>query len=151
RQELREQRKSEPEIVDTLAREFGYFEVPSKEIVNYHTQAITIPKGLFQSHFAPASEAESRYNELLDRSVSGALTPEEQEEFAGLEGLVKHGVYPPLKVRVRCLSRTQFLGMAKYDLYLLDAEQPFWLNFFKGAAGIWFSMVLVIALATVCS
>ena len=33
------------------------------------------------------------------------------------------------------------------DLYLLDAEGYFGLNFFKGAAGIWFRLCLVIGVA----
>jgi hypothetical protein len=48
---------------------------------------------------------------------------------------------------VQCTDRTQFLGMARPDLYLLDHEQPFWLNFYKGVVGIWLFGVLVIALA----
>jgi hypothetical protein len=36
--------------------------------------------------------------------------------------------------------------MARADLYLLDKEQPFWINFFKGAAGLWALLMLVIAI-----
>jgi hypothetical protein len=43
------------------------------------------------------------------------------------------------------------LGVAKRDLYLLDAELPFWQNFFKGAIGLWLSMLLVLGLAVACS
>jgi hypothetical protein len=41
--------------------------------------------------------------------------------------------------------------MARYDLYLLDSEKPFLINFFKGAAGIWFWTELVVAIALACS
>ena len=37
--------------------------------------------------------------------------------------------------------------MARYDFYLLDAENSFWANFFKGAVGLWFRLCLVIILA----
>ena len=57
----------------------------------------------------------------------------------------------PLQIWVQCIDRTQFVGMAKYDLYLLDREQPFWLNFYKGALGIWLFNVLVIGLGVVFS
>ncbi|HEV3256601.1 MAG TPA: ABC transporter permease subunit, partial [Gemmataceae bacterium] len=57
----------------------------------------------------------------------------------------------PLEVVVRCQSVTQFLGVAKHDMYLLDDEGWVPLNFFKGAAGIWFLLCLVIGLAVTCS
>jgi ABC-type transport system involved in multi-copper enzyme maturation permease subunit len=65
---------------------------------------------------------------------------------------------PPIKIRVQCTSRTQFLGMAKYDLYLrLDDPNAgndqvrFFVNFFKGASGLWFRLCLVIGIATALS
>jgi hypothetical protein len=36
--------------------------------------------------------------------------------------------------------------MARYDLYLLDAENPFWFNFFKGACGLWLLLLMVLGL-----
>jgi hypothetical protein len=41
--------------------------------------------------------------------------------------------------------------MARYDLYLLDREQSFMVNFFKGAVGIWFWMVLILGVSLACS
>jgi hypothetical protein len=41
--------------------------------------------------------------------------------------------------------------VAQRDLYLLDRERPVWLNFFKGAAGIWLLLCLVIGIAVACS
>ncbi len=52
---------------------------------------------------------------------------------------------------MRLDSRTQFLGVAKPDLYLLAAEEPFWLNFFKGAAGLWLRLLVVIGIAVTLS
>jgi ABC-type transport system involved in multi-copper enzyme maturation permease subunit len=57
----------------------------------------------------------------------------------------------PLSVWVNCETRAQFVGMAKRDLYLLDANQPFWLNFFKGSSGLWFRLLLVTGLAVALS
>src|SRR5204863_8898168 len=51
----------------------------------------------------------------------------------------------------RCDSPTQFLGVARHDLYLLASEQPFALNFMKGALGLWLRLVLVIGVAVACS
>jgi hypothetical protein len=59
-----------------------------------------------------------------------------------------------LLVRVTCNDRTQFVGMAKYDLYLrLDDPEAsndrlrFGVNYFKGAFGLWLRLVLVTGLA----
>jgi hypothetical protein len=41
--------------------------------------------------------------------------------------------------------------MAQYDLYLLAAEQPFALNFFKGSLSLWFWVCLVTGVAIACS
>lgn len=58
---------------------------------------------------------------------------------------------PPLRITVKCQSPTQFIGVAKHDLYLLDRERSVQVNFFKGAAGIWFLLSLVVGLAVTCS
>jgi hypothetical protein len=66
---------------------------------------------------------------------------------------------PPLRAQVRCISRTQFLGMAKYDLYLRQ-DQPdnegverwlFYANFYKSASGLWLRLCLVIGIAVTLS
>src|SRR5262249_50455432 len=63
-----------------------------------------------------------------------------------------------VKAKVRCTDPTQYVGMARYDLYLrLDdpeggSEQAaFSWNFFKGAVGLWFRLCLVIGLGVVLS
>jgi ABC-type transport system involved in multi-copper enzyme maturation permease subunit len=58
---------------------------------------------------------------------------------------------PPLRVVVRCESRTQYLGVAKADLYLMDRVRGFEQNFFKGAVGLWYRLCLVIGVAVTCS
>ena len=64
----------------------------------------------------------------------------------------------PLRVRVRCEDRTQYVGMAKYDLYLraddhTTGADKLWFswNFFKGAVGLWCWLCLVIGLAVALS
>jgi hypothetical protein len=105
-----------------LAEKYGYYELPSKEVVDFHTLFVEVPAGLFHS--------------------LGEWTP---------------GQRPPLKVTVRCDSPTQYLGVAKHDLYLLASENTgadlmgFGMNFFKGAMGLWFKLCLVIGLAVTCS
>jgi len=60
---------------------------------------------------------------------------------------------PPLTIVVRLEDLSQLLGVAKYDLYLLEDEAPrsFWQNFLKGAFGTWFNLCLVIVLGVTFS
>lgn len=60
---------------------------------------------------------------------------------------------PPLTVVVRLEDLSQLLGVAKYDLYLLEdsGENNFWQNFFKGSVGTWFNLCLIILLAVTFS
>ena len=43
------------------------------------------------------------------------------------------------------------LGMAEPDLYLLEYEQPFALNYVKGMVGLWCWLCIVVGLAVACS
>jgi hypothetical protein len=117
--------RSEWDIDNELAEEFGYYEVRSKDITDYHTQTLELPGGLFRN---------------------------------ALDGGNGAGRAHARTAEVRCETATQYVGMARYDLYLrLDDPSgkgdTFWfaLNFFKGAAGLWFRLVLVIALAVALS
>lgn len=60
---------------------------------------------------------------------------------------------PPLTIVVRLEDLSQLLGVAKYDLYLLESpgENNFWQNFFKGAVGTWFNLCLIIVLGVTFS
>jgi ABC-type transport system involved in multi-copper enzyme maturation permease subunit len=58
---------------------------------------------------------------------------------------------PRLMVVVKCESRTQYLGVAKHDLYLLASDGNFAWNFAKGAIGLWLRLCLVIAIAVAAS
>jgi hypothetical protein len=107
----------------TLAEKYGIYEVPSKVVVDYVTQKIEIPTSLFRGTGAqPAPEAKG-----------AAPAP------------------PDLLVAVKCESGGQYLGMAKRDFYILDAERSFAWNFIKGAIGLWLRVCLVIGLCVACS
>jgi hypothetical protein len=56
-----------------------------------------------------------------------------------------------LIVRVACRTPSQYLGMAKHDLYLVTGDSNFYLNFLKGTTGIWFAMVIMVTLGVVFS
>jgi ABC-type transport system involved in multi-copper enzyme maturation permease subunit len=155
RKRLRDEQKrggqlTDDAIDDQLAEKYGFYELPSKEVTNYHTQALELPGGLFRNHFRPQEEVHRGLQALRDKEAKEGLSAAEAEQAGRLERGAR-GDRPPLRVRVRCISRTQFVGMAKYDLYLLDREKSFMVNFFKGAVGIWFWMVLVIGVSLACS
>jgi ABC-type transport system involved in multi-copper enzyme maturation permease subunit len=106
-------------IDNMLAEKYGYYQIPLKEIVDFHTLSVEVPAGLFKN--------------LKEWAALPAPRP------------------PPLKVVVRCASKTQYLGVAKRDLYLLDATRGFEQNFFKGAVALWYRLCLVIGVAVTLS
>jgi hypothetical protein len=55
-----------------------------------------------------------------------------------------------LKIQIRCLSPTQYLGMAESDLYLLSHSGNFGLNYMKGLFGIWLQAMVLTAIG-VCA
>jgi hypothetical protein len=121
-------RPSDLDIDNELSEKYGYYEVPGKEVTDYHTQSLELPGGLFKSALKGGGSREG--------------------------GAAK----PALEVRVRCNSPTQYVGMAKYDLYLREddpsggAEKAlFAMNFFKGSFGLWLRLALIIGLAVALS
>jgi hypothetical protein len=126
--------QSDAAIDNALAEKYGYFEIPAKEITDYHTLFVEVPPGLFKNALG---EDEERRRELR-----GSNRPNP----------------PPLEVKVRCNSHTQYVGMAKYDLYLRqddpDRGAEKWLfaaNFFKGAFGVWLRLGLILGVAVTLS
>ncbi len=55
-----------------------------------------------------------------------------------------------LRIQVRCLTPTQYLGMAESDLYLLASSGGFGLNYMKGLFGIWLQAMVLTAIG-VCA
>src|SRR5262249_45606785 len=158
-EERRKQRPGLTDVVldDELAQEYGYYEIPSQPVTDYKTQFFTLPGGLFRS---AVQTSEERDAELKERYKDDPARPErlqkaDAEREAELKLRAERKV--PLTIRVVCDSPTQYVGMARYDLYgRLDepgrGEQwLFMLNFFKGAFGLWLLLALVIGLAVVLS
>ncbi len=124
-------RLSDSAIDDELAEEYGYYVVPAKDITDYHTMFIDVPGGLFRN---------AQRKPIPSAAGSGGR--------AAIE----------TRVSVTKQSVTQYVGMAKYDLYwrLDDPARggdaaAFTLNFYKGAFGLWLRLCLVIGLATALS
>jgi ABC-type transport system involved in multi-copper enzyme maturation permease subunit len=51
-----------------------------------------------------------------------------------------------MRIEVRCISPTQYLGMAESDLYILQNKGNFGLNFAMGLAGIWLQAMVLTAI-----
>ncbi len=56
-----------------------------------------------------------------------------------------------LKVIVRCLDRSQYLGVTRSGVYLRPDESSFWWNLVKAYASIWLQMTMVIAFGVMFS
>jgi ABC-type transport system involved in multi-copper enzyme maturation permease subunit len=117
------------ETENRLAEKFGYFELPGRNVVDFHTLTLDIPSGLFKN--ALGSDEPRR----------------KQLEAQGL-------AVPLLRVRVRCDDRTQYVGVAARDLYFRvddvnSQNDILWFawNFYKGAFGLWLRLCLVIGLS----
>jgi ABC-type transport system involved in multi-copper enzyme maturation permease subunit len=112
--------------LEKIVGELGYYEFRNKPVTDYHTDSIPIPRALFVKALEgePKPSVDSRGNQRPG---------------------------PRVVVSVRCDSRTQYLGVAKYDLYLLSSEGNFYWNYFKGAAGIWLRLCLMLGVAITCS
>lgn len=56
-----------------------------------------------------------------------------------------------IEVWIRCEDRSQYFGVSQGDLYVLESERPFAVNYVKGFLGIWMQMVLVICFGVAVS
>jgi hypothetical protein len=101
--------------------------------------------GQFGLHVIAGKEVTDYHTQTLE--VPASLLAKVRESASGSA--------PPLRVYVRVDEdpgrQTQIVGMAQRDLYLLPAEGPFWLNFFKGMIGMWFTVMLILGLAIAIS
>jgi hypothetical protein len=51
-----------------------------------------------------------------------------------------------LRIEIRCISPTQYLGMAESDLFLLARSGDFGTNFMKGLFGVWLQAMVLTAI-----
>ncbi|MGC8642558.1 MAG: hypothetical protein ACP5XB_22100 [Isosphaeraceae bacterium] len=56
------------------------------------------------------------------------------------------GSHGELTIEIRCISPTQYLGMAESDLYLLSSSGNFGTNFMKGLFGVWLQAMVLCAI-----
>ncbi len=50
-----------------------------------------------------------------------------------------------LRIEVKCISPTQYLGMSESDLYILADSGNFWVNYSKGLVGVWLQAMVLTA------
>jgi hypothetical protein len=121
-------RPSEPkrwETANNVAKKFGRFQFDGFQVFDYHTNKLDLPPGLFQNALDGTVDKDSP----LQSSQGPAL----------------------MQIKVRCTTPSQLIGVAPLDLYLLESDGVFWLNFFKSAIGLWCRLCLVIGLAVAAS
>jgi len=122
-----------------LVAEYGVYETTA-EVQDYHTQALG------------GDDAEER--KLVGLQLGQLFHAfREREQPRGLHE--DRPAFPALNVLVTLdtlhASAAQKLGVAKRDLYVLAATGPFWVNFVKGIIGMWFTVMLILAVAVACS
>lgn len=110
---------------NALAEEFGRFDRKNYSVNDYHTYTLFVP---------PA---------LVKNALSGK--PGDDSPLKSEYGT------PYLQIKVKCESASQFIGVAPLDLYFLESEGSFYLNFFKGIVGLWCRLAIVIGLAVAAS
>jgi hypothetical protein len=122
--------KSKKKVRLDLFKERGIYQIKGFEVTDYHTQTLEVPAAVFSYLYEEHENAR-------------------QNPGGGDQKPVAMRVY--VNVQDDQYSRNQLVGMAKADLYVLVADRPFWINFFKGAACIFLISCLVLGLAVVAS
>jgi len=82
---------------------------------------------------------------VTEKDKDGKETVKEMDLF---RDLVRNG---QLTVVLACEEPAQFFGVGHNDVYLLAGEQPFEWNYVKACLGIWYQMVLTIAIGVMWS
>lgn len=116
------------QAVNDLAERFGFYEFKDKEVYDYAVMGVDVPAGLFRN----AARGDPDPRTELDKD--GNTVPA-----------------PRVRVYVKCESPGQLLGMAEPDLYLLEGNQPFAVNFVKGVVGLWCKLCILTGIAVALS
>ena len=82
----------------------------------------------------------------LDNSVDIFPIKEYYTNQRLIEPKILAGSHGDLTIEIRCISPTQYLGMAETDLYLLSSSGNFGNNFMKGLFGIWLQAMVLCAI-----
>jgi hypothetical protein len=89
-----------------------------------------------------------------------AINPRTQRKFEGdvfpikeyytnqviLPAWILSGSDGSLQIQIRCLTQSQYLGMAESDLYILASSGNFGFNYMKGLFGVWLQAMVLTAI-----
>lgn len=114
-----------------MLEKYGIYQFKGIEVTDYHTQSLEVPPEVLKYLYAQHEE------ELKQGVTPGDKPPPAMQIYVN----VQDDQY----------SRNQLVGMAKADLYLLVADRPFAINFFKGALCIYLIACVVLGLSVVAS
>ena len=87
--------------------------------------------------------------EVDQRFIPRKLNDSKGNSIDLFEELVDEG--GRLQIKLQCLERGQYFGLAEADMWLRAGDRPFWMNFVKGHIGIWLQMLLVVSLGVMFS
>ena len=86
---------------------------------------------------------------LLPLQVQGTNADGDSDDLDVFQDLVTSD--GRLQVQLKCLDRSQYLGVTKSGLYLRPAESTFTWNFTKAYISIWLQMIMIIAFGVMFS
>ncbi len=87
-------------------------------------------------------------NPQTQRKYEGPVFPikEYYTNSVNMPAWILAGSDGSLQVQIRCLTQSQYLGMAESDLYLLASSGNFGFNYFKGLFGVWLQAMVLTAI-----
>jgi hypothetical protein len=87
-------------------------------------------------------------NPRTQRKYEGPVFPikEYYTNSVPLPAWILAGSDGSLQVQIRCLTQSQYLGMAESDLYLLSSSGNFGFNYMKGLFGVWLQAMVLTAI-----
>jgi len=91
-------------------------------------------------------EAVSR--KVIGRIVGPDDTLIEEGEYDLFDDFAANG---KLDMSLSCRDQSQYLGVARADMYFRAYDDVYWFNYFKGYVGIWCQMMTIIAMAVAFS
>jgi hypothetical protein len=87
-------------------------------------------------------------NPRTNRKYEGDVFPikEYYTNQVSLPAWILAGSDGSLQIQIRCLTQSQYLGMAESDLYLLSSSGNFGFNYMKGLFGVWLQAMVLTAI-----
>ena len=125
-----------------------------KQIAELHSPPVTVEMSFNVYRTTKGKIGEPVYAEIqafnarTDAKFEGDVFPikEYYTNRVQLPASILSGSGGALRIEIRCLSPTQYLGMAESDLYLLPKSGSFGVNYMKGLFGVWLQALVLTAI-----